>query len=466
MVFSSIFFLYYFLPAVIILYFIIPFNFKNYILFLFSIFFYFYGEPKYTLLLLLSSYINYSLALAIDKSTNIKIKGRYLIISMIINLGMLLYYKYSNFFIENINFLFNSNIKSLQIIMPVGISFFTFQAISYIIDVYRGDVKADTSFISFSTYLCLFPQLIAGPIVRYSTIHKELFNRKHSFEMFALGVRRFIIGLSKKVLLANVLGKFSKELLSLNEMSSLSYWAIAIAFTLQIYFDFSGYSDMAIGMGLIFGFKFLENFNYPFIASSITDFWRRWHISLSTLFRDYIYIPLGGNRVSKLKWIRNIFIVWFLTGFWHGASWNFIIWGLYFAIILFLEKLLLSNFLKKHKIFSHIYTISLFLISFVIFNGNSLKEILFYLKQMFIPSNIKLINKETIYYIKSYGRILLIAIISSTPLAKTYLNKLKNKKNINIMINFLEPLILILALLINTAFLIDDSFNPFLYFRF
>lgn len=289
MVFSSIFFLYYFLPAVIILYFIIPFNFKNYILFLFSIFFYFYGEPKYTLLLLLSSYINYSLALAIDKSTNIKIKGRYLIISMIINLGMLLYYKYSNFFIENINFLFNSNIKSLQIIMPVGISFFTFQAISYIIDVYRGDVKADTSFISFSTYLCLFPQLIAGPIVRYSTIHKELFNRKHSFEMFALGVRRFIIGLSKKVLLANVLGKFSKELLSLNEMSSLSYWAIAIAFTLQIYFDFSGYSDMAIGMGLIFGFKFLENFNYPFIASSITDFWRRWHISLSTLFRDYIY---------------------------------------------------------------------------------------------------------------------------------------------------------------------------------
>jgi len=350
--------------------------------------------------------------------------------------------------------------------MPVGISFFTFQAISYLIDVYRGDVEADKNFISFSTYLCLFPQLIAGPIVRYKTIHKELFNRKHSFELFALGVRRFVIGLSKKVLLANILGKFSNDLLNLNEMSSLSYWAIALAFSLQIYFDFSGYSDMAIGLGLIFGFKFLENFNYPFIASSITDFWRRWHISLSTLFRDYLYIPLGGNRVSKLKWIRNIFIVWFLTGFWHGASWNFIIWGLYFAIILFLEKLLLSNFLKKHKIFSHIYTISLVLISFVIFNGNSLKEILFYLKQMFIPSNIKLINKETIYYIKSYGRILLIAIISSTPLAKTYLNKLKNKKNINIMINFLEPLILILALLINTAFLIDDSFNPFLYFRF
>lgn len=466
MVFSSIFFLYYFLPIVIILYFIVPFKFKNSILFLSSMFFYFYGEPKYTLLLLLSSFINYSSALAIGKSINIKVKKNYLIIALIINLGILLYYKYSNFFIANINLLFNSNIKFLQIIMPVGISFFTFQAISYLIDVYRGDVEADKNFISFSTYLCLFPQLIAGPIVRYKTIHKELFNRKHSFELFALGVRRFVIGLSKKVLLANILGKFSNDLLNLNEMSSLSYWAIALAFSLQIYFDFSGYSDMAIGLGLIFGFKFLENFNYPFIASSITDFWRRWHISLSTLFRDYLYIPLGGNRVSKLKWIKNIFIVWFLTGFWHGASWNFIIWGLYFAIILFLEKLLLSNFLKKHKIFSHIYTISLVLISFVIFNGNSLKEILFYLKQMFIPSNIKLINKETIYYIKSYGRILLIAIISSTPLAKTYLNKLKNKKNINIMINFLEPLILILALLINTAFLIDDSFNPFLYFRF
>ena len=467
MVFSSISFLYYFLPIVLLFYFIVPTKFKNFILFLSSFLFYFYGEPKYIIILILSSLINYSFALIIDKENTKSKRKFYLTLSIIINIGILFYYKYSNFFIDNINYLFKTNINFIKVVMPIGISFFTFQGMSYVIDVYREDVKANKSFIAFSTYLCLFPQLIAGPIVRYITIEDELKNRDHSFSLFSKGVQRFLIGLSKKVLLANTFGELSKILLNSNNITILSYWIIAIIFTLQIYFDFSGYSDMAIGLGFIFGFRFLENFNYPLIASSITDFWRRWHISLSSWLRDYVYIPLGGNRVSNKKWIRNIFIVWFLTGFWHGASWNFIFWGLYFAIILIIEKKFLLQFLKKHKIFSHIYTLFLIVISFVIFNGDSFTEVFSFLKSMFnIDSSLDLYNFETIYYLRSYLTIILIGIVASTPLISLLINKLRNKKTLNLLINLLEPFYYISLLLIVTAYLIDGSFNPFLYFRF
>ena len=327
MLFSSISFIYYFLPILLIVYFLVKNKYKNFVLLLFSLIFYFLGEPKYIIVLILSCIINYYLGKLIEK-TNKKI---YLILALIYNIGQLLIFKYTDFFILNINNIFNLKLNYLYIVMPIGISFFTFQTLSYVIDIYKKEEQSAKSLLDFMTYVSLFPQLIAGPIVRYKDVSLELINRKTTYESFSNGIKRFVIGLSKKVLLANVLGEFINELTTITVFSS---WLKPILYTMQIYFDFSGYSDMAIGLGLIFGFHFLENFNYPLIANSITDFWRRWHISLSSFFKDYIYIPLGGNRVNKLKWLRNIFIVWFLTGFWHGASWNFIIWGLYFEIIL------------------------------------------------------------------------------------------------------------------------------------
>src|SRR5574344_348019 len=355
MLFFSISFLYYFLPILLIIYFSVPSKYKNIILLVFSLIFYFYGEPKYIILLLTTCVCNYIFGLLIDKYRN---KSKMILIfSLIFNIGLLLFFKYTDFFIENVNGLFSSNIPLLRLALPLGISFFTFQVLSYVIDVYNKIVEVSKNFINFATYVCLFPQLVAGPIVRYSTINEELKSRVHSYDNFSSGVKKFIVGLSKKVLIANVIGELAKSLVSITTRTVFSFWIEAISFTLQIYFDFSGYSDMAIGLGKMFGFNFLENFNYPLIASSITDFWRRWHISLSSWLRDYVYIPLGGNRVSKLKWIRNIFIVWFLTGFWHGAAWNFIIWGLYFAVFLLLEKIFLGKFLDKHHVFGHIYTI-------------------------------------------------------------------------------------------------------------
>ena len=459
MIFSSILFIYYFLPILLLVYFIIPNKYKNLVLLIFSLLFYFLGEPKYIIVLLSSCIINYYLSKQFEKSKRRKL---YLIISLIYNIGNLLIFKYTDFFISNINQILNTKIPYLYIIMPIGISFFTFQALGYVIDVYNKKHKPAKNILDFMTYICLFPQLVAGPIVRYSDIEKELTERTHSYDLFAEGIKRFIIGLSKKVLLANVLGEFSKALITETVLSS---WIKPIAYTLQIYFDFSGYSDMAIGLGLMFGFKFLENFNYPLIASSITDFWRRWHISLSSWFRDYVYIPLGGNRVSKLKWIRNIFAVWFLTGFWHGASWNFIIWGLYFGIILVIEKFITGKYIAKTKVFKYIYSLLIIVISFLIFNSNNTKEIFNSLKNMFLLNNIELINPETIYYLKSYLVILVISIISATPLLKTIITKLRNTK-LNKLINILEPITYIALLILSTAFLIDESFNPFLYFRF
>ena len=459
MIFSSITFIYYFLPILLIIYFIMPSKYKNLVLLFFSLLFYFLGEPKYIIILILSCIINYYLSKLIEKSKHKKI---YLIIALIYNIGQLLIFKYTDFFISNINSIFKLNISYLYLIMPIGISFFTFQAISYMVDVYNKKHKSANNLITFMTYLCLFPQLIAGPIVRYSTVEKELKQRTHSYDKIGEGIKRFIIGLSKKVLLANVLGEFSKSIISETVLSS---WLKPISFTLQIYFDFSGYSDMAIGLGLIFGFKFLENFNYPLIANSITDFWRRWHISLSSWFRDYVYIPLGGNRVSKIKWIRNIFIVWFLTGFWHGDSWNFIIWGLYFGILLVIEKLFLGKYLEKTKVLKYIYTSIIVIISFMIFNSTSVSEIFINLKNMFMLNNLKFINRETIYYLRNYLFIFIISIISATPLLKNIVNKL-SKTKLSKALNVLEVIVLISLLTLSTAFLIDESFNPFLYFRF
>ena len=458
MLFSSITFIYYFLPILLIVYFIMPNKYKNTVLLIFSLLFYFLGEPKYIIVLILSCIINYLLSIRISK----KKSKLLLVIACLYNIGQLLVFKYTDFFIDNINNVLNTNIPFMYIVMPIGISFFTFQALGYVVDVYNENHKPAKNIFDFMTYVCLFPQLIAGPIVRYSDIENELYNRTTSYNKFSEGIKRFTIGLSKKVLIANVLGEFATLLI---EETVLSAWLKPILFTLQIYFDFSGYSDMAIGLGLMFGFNFKENFNYPLIASSITDFWRRWHISLSSWFRDYVYIPLGGNRVTVLKWIRNLFIVWFLTGFWHGASWNFIIWGLYFGVLLVIEKIFFKKYLDKTKIIKYIYTSIIVIISFLIFNSNTITEIINSLKNMFFINDIPLISNESLYYFKSNLLLLIISIISATPLLKNIITKIKNTK-LKILIDVLEPIVYLLLLILCTAYLIDASFNPFLYFRF
>ena len=465
MLFSSISFLYYFLPCVLIIYFCTPKKFKNIILLLSSLLFYFYGEPVYILVMIGSIISGYIHGLLIDKYK--KYKKIFLITSITISLGLLVLFKYSNFIIDNINSIFNAKFALLNLALPIGISFYTFQILSYVIDVYNEKVAVQKSIIKLATYVSLFPQLIAGPIVRYSDIEKELSNRTHSFENMALGIRRFVIGLAKKILIANQLGEISNIFLQKDETSVIFYWMYGIAFCLQIYFDFSAYSDMAIGLGKMFGFHFLENFNYPYISKSITEFWRRWHISLSTWFRDYVYIPLGGNRVGKLKLLRNIFVVWCLTGIWHGANWTFIIWGLMFGILLIIEKIFLLKALDKiPKIFRHIYVLFVVMISFIIFNATDIRQAIYQIKGLFGINGETIINSYTLYYLKSYLVIFIIAIIGSTPLLKNIIEKLKQKSKINKIINLFEPIAIMALLLISTAYLVDNSYNPFLYFRF
>ena len=466
MLFSSISFLYVFLPIVCFIYFVVPKKLRNLTLLIASLFFYIYGEPVYTLLLVFSSLSDFIHAKFIYKYADTK-KSKYLLISsLIINLGMLGFFKYIDFIIISINSIFNLTIPILNIPLPIGISFFTFQTMSYSIDVYMKRVKPQRSLVNMGTFVCLFPQLIAGPIVRYTDIEKELDNRSVRLDMISNGIKRFAIGLGKKVMIANLMGEFCAMFRLVEGKSVLFYWLYAIAFSLQIFFDFAGYSDMAIGLGSIFGFKFPENFNYPFIASSITDFWRRWHMTLSSWFKDYVYIPLGGNRVSKVKWYRNIFIVWFLTGLWHGAALNFIIWGLFFGLILVLEKLFILNLLQKVKpLFRHLYVILIVLISFVIFNASTMTQLMNDLKSMFMFNNLPFITVETIYYFKSYIVILLVALILSTPIVPIITNKIKNSKYQNITL-LIEPIFIALVLIVTTASLIDGSFNPFLYFRF
>ena len=463
MLFTSISFLYYFLPTIIILYFITPKKYRNYILLIFSIIFYMYGEPKYVILMLVEILVAYFGALLIDKYKSKEI----FLITIIIHIGLLCVFKYTDLFIGTINSIFKTNISFLNITLPIGISFYTFQILSYVIDVYRGKVKVQKNILKLATYVSLFPQLIAGPIVRYETICDELDNRDETIEKFSLGTRRFIIGLAKKVLIANMLGELCTKFSLVDERSVLFYWIFAISYMLQVYFDFSAYSDMAIGLGKMFGFTFLENFNYPFISKSITEFWRRWHISLSSWFKDYVYIPLGGSRKGTLKLVRNILIVWFLTGIWHGAAYNFILWGLFIGVFLVIEKLWLSKYISKlPKVLRNIYVLFIIMISFIMFNAESINEAFFNIKGLFGLNKEVFINNYTIYYLKSYLIVLIIAIFGATPLFKNIIEKLKKSKCLNKIINILEPIFLVILLLLVTAYLIDSSYNPFLYFRF
>ena len=465
MIFSGISFLYYFLPITLLCYGITANRFKNLLLFLISLLFYCSGEPRYVWVLLLSCIFHYQCGKRMEKADQRKRK-MLLFLDLFVAFLLLFYFKYFTFVIQTINDLFHASISIKQIVMPIGISFYTFQATSYIIDIYRGTCKSAENFISFSAYLTLFPQLIAGPIVRYETIAQELKQRSLTTAQFAQGIRRFIIGLAKKVLIANVLGMIAQRFSKMLMQSVLSYWFQAIASMLQLYFDFSGYSDMAIGLGLMLGFHFPENFCYPFIASGITDFWRRWHITLSGWFRDYLYIPLGGSRKGAMKQYRNILIVWLCTGLWHGAGWNFVAWGLYFAIWLILEKQFLTPFLKRHRIFTHLYTLILIIISFVLFQTDTLSEAMQFLYHMSGLSSLSLFNTETLYLMRNFLGVLLIASLFSMPIVPYLKKHICVYPRLMRIFAWSEWIIYPALLLICTAYIIDESFQPFLYFRF
>ena len=469
MVFSSFTFLFVFLPAVLLTYYISPRKLKNFVLMLFSMFFYAWGEPRYIVVMLISIIVGYTMGLLTDlclKQDKLKMARLYMILAVVINLGILFYFKYIGFLSENINHLPGINVKAFNVELPIGISFYTFQILSYSVDVYRRKIEVQRSFINLAAYVTLFPQLIAGPIVRYETVEKELNERTETVDDFGEGAKRFIIGLGKKVLLANVASEIFENLsaLSLSDNSVILAWICSIAFSLRIYFDFAGYSDMAIGLGKMFGFNFLENFNYPYISNSITEFWRRWHISLSSWFRDYVYIPLGGNRCGKLKSIRNILVVWMLTGLWHGAAWNYIIWGIYYFALLMIEKLWLGKILDKGPTFiSRIYALFFINIGWVIFAYEDLGMLKNALMNMFGMGNIPLFNSMTAFILVSYGLFFAIAFLASTPLPKKIYEKLAVKTK---AMDIIQVVMLFVVLLISTAFLASDAFNPFLYFRF
>ncbi|MEE0111378.1 MAG: MBOAT family O-acyltransferase [Oscillospiraceae bacterium] len=461
MLFSSIPFLYYFLPVVLILYFLAPGKCKNTVLLLASLFFYGWGEPKLLLLMLFTIALFYLCGLAIDRAEEPRRRKLWLTISVVISLALLGLFKYADFFIASFNAAAGVSLPLLKLALPVGISFYTFQCLSYTIDVYRGSVPAQKNLIAFGAYVALFPQLIAGPIVRYADIARELEHRSHSWEDGSLGLRRFLTGLGKKVILADNLALFIKLFRESGEPSVLFYWMYAIAFTLNIYFDFSGYSDMAIGLGRIFGFRFMENFNYPYLSGSVTEFWRRWHMSLGSWFRDYVYIPLGGSRVSRGRWVRNILAVWMLTGLWHGAAWNFVLWGLFFAALLLMEKWVpalqkLPGFLR------HGYVLLAVVLSFVLFNAESLRQAGGDFAALFGFGGLPLVTAETLYYLRSYAVLFAVACFGATPLPKMAAKWAENTWFGRV----LEPIFLVGLLLISTAYLVDGSFSPFLYFRF
>ena len=470
MVFSSITFLFYFLPIVLFAYYIVPKKFKNVILLISSFTFYFWGEPKniYIMIsMIILSYIGGLIIGRLKEKKKITFAKIVLAVTIVLDLAALFYFKYIDFFIRNINLYLNKEIDLLGVILPIGISFFTFQILSYVIDVYREEVKVQKNIFNLALYVSLFPQLIAGPIVRYKDVEKQIVERTHTVEKFSNGITRFVIGLSKKVLIANVLGEVINIFGTSNDVTITFYWMYAIANMLQIYFDFSGYSDMAIGLGMMFGFEFLENFNYQYIATSITDFWRRWHMSLSFWFKDYVYIPLGGNRKGIIRQIINILIVWFLTGFWHGANWNFIIWGMYFGLILLIEKVFLLKVLDKTpKIINRIYVLFIVLISFIIFSNENLNICAEYIKGLFVSSN-GLITNVSKYYLNSYLVMFIIGIIGSTPLMKNIVLKIKNKnERLKSIVNVLEIVTVMVLFVVSVSYIIDGSFNPFLYFRF
>ncbi|MBE6020308.1 MAG: MBOAT family protein [Clostridiales bacterium] len=466
MVFSGIPFLYYFLPAALLLYFAVPKQLKNGALLAASLVFYAWGEPKYVFLMMGTVILGYLFGILIEKHKGTGKAKLWLALSVICSAAILCCFKYADFFIENFNAATGMSLPFLRIALPVGISFYTFQLLSYLIDVYRGDAAAQKNFINLAAYISMFPQLVAGPIVRYTDVKDKLENRAHTFEDIAWGIRKFVIGLSKKVLIANNLAQLCDVFRASAEPSVMFYWIYAVTFTLYIYFDFSGYSDMAIGLGRILGFKFMENFNYPYISKSITEFWRRWHISLGSWFRDYVYIPLGGNRRSKPRWFLNIFIVWMLTGFWHGAAWNFIVWGLYFAVILVAEKLFLSKALDRIGPFSHIYAVLLVMIGFVVFNAADMGQAVSDISYMFGKGDLPVVTEETMYYLKSYFIILAAAAIGATPLPKKMIYAAERTALGQKFVDIAEPVFLVILVLLATAYLVDGSFNPFLYFRF
>ena len=466
MLFSSISFLFYFLPLALILYFAVPGRFKNLILLLASLFFYGWGEPKYVVLMLISIVQGYAFGLLIEKYRGGKAAKLFLSLSVLVSLGLLAYFKYADFFLSSVNAVAGLSLPLLKLALPIGISFYTFQVLSYVIDVYRGETAAQRSFIDLAAYVSLFPQLIAGPIVRYSDVAAELSARSHSLSGAADGARRFVIGLCKKVLLANQFGALAAACKQSQEASVLFVWLYALAFLLQVYFDFSGYSDMAIGLGRILGFHFPENFNYPYISSSITEFWRRWHISLGSWFRDYLYIPLGGSRKGKARQLLNILIVWLATGLWHGAAWTFVLWGLWFAVLLLLEKTVLLPVLEKHRALGRIYTLFFVTLGFVLFDADNAAQAFSRIGAMFGAGGLPPLSSQALYHLRSYAPLLVLGMLCATPLPKIAAARLRETKGGSLALDALEPVFLLIALSLCTAFLVDGSFNPFLYFRF
>ena len=485
MLFSSVPFLYYFLPAVVLSYFLLSWgveglfracgkkNFapkaglftKNLILLVFSLVFYAWGEPRYVFLMIGSILMFWACGLAIGKAQTKLWKRIWLCVSVVTSVALLGLFKYADFFVENFNAVTGLSVPLLRLALPVGISFYTFQAMSYTIDVYRGNAQVQKNPISFGTYVALFPQLIAGPIVRYVDVAREIDKRSHSWDEIALGIRRFIIGLSKKIILADNFAVLMNLFRESKEQSVVFYWMYAFAFALNIYFDFSGYSDMAIGLGRVFGFHFIENFNYPYMSKSVAEFWRRWHMSLGSWFRDYVYIPLGGNRVGKGRWIFNTLVVWMLTGFWHGASWNFVLWGLLYAVFLMIEKWVPA--LKKlPDILRRVYTLLVVMFGFMIFNAVDLSQIGTDMAGLFGFGGLPLVNGETMYYLGSFAVLLIVGIVGSTSVVKNTANRLLEGRKTASVMAVLEPIVLLILLLVCTGYLVDGAFSPFLYFRF
>lgn len=458
MVFSSTLFLFRFLPIAMAIYFLTPKKFKNLTIFILSLFFYSWGEVKYFPIMIISVIVDYCAGQGIKRFGNKKIYRRlFLTMSLVVNLGMLFFFKYSNFFINNINALTGLAIPTISLALPLGISFYTFQTLTYTIDVYFNKVEPEDNIINFAAFVVLFPQLIAGPIVKYTDINRELQNRKVDLAQIEDGVKTFIYGLGKKVLIANNLGLLWDEAIAIGfeNLSTPMAWLSIAGFGLQIFFDFSGYSTMAIGLGKMLGFNFPQNFNYPYISKSVTEFWRRWHITLGSFFREYLYIPLGGNRKGKMRTYLNLFVVWFATGFWHGADWNFIFWGLFFFVFIVIEKAFLLKYLEKSKVLSRIYLLGLVLVSWAIFQITDLAQLGVYITRMFAFD----FGTDWLYYLRNYGVILIVGIIFSIPLIPNLYKKIEHIKIVPII-----TCTIILAASI--AYLVDASYNPFLYFRF
>ena len=463
MLFSSVTFLYAFLPVVLVGYALLPRQARNLWLLLTSVVFYAFGEPRWVVLLLLCALSGWCFGLLMERFRGGRGAKIALACGLILDLGLLAFFKYADFLAETVNALTGAAVPLPGIPLPLGISFFTFQAMSYLIDVYRGTARAERSLISFATFLCLFPQLVAGPIVRYTDVSAELRSRTSTWETTAEGLRRFVCGLAKKVLLANALGELCAIFRDSGDKSVAFYWLYAAAFSLQIYFDFSGYSDMAIGLGRIMGFRFPENFNYPYISASITEFWRRWHMTLSGWFRDYVYIPLGGSRVFRGRWAVNLAAVWLLTGLWHGAAWNFVLWGGLYGVLLVAEKFWLGGLISRlGPVVPRLYVALVTMLGFVLFNADGLSGVRADLSGLFGAGGLPLWSGETGYYFSSYAILLVLALVGATPWPRRLYRRLEHCRVTAVV----EPVVLTAVLVLCTAALVDGSFNPFLYFRF